>query len=245
LVVPLEEDDVSYPNKRAKIILYVGAVFSAFAVMTALKHLFGGGLGLPRFEAVGFDSIQLLGILPLALVGTLMGLLYHSFKKLTRVISLTKLFKNRPVLKAVICGLVLGSVGIVLPYTMFAGEEQMTLLTSSWSNTAVWILIATGIVKLLIIPFCINMGWRGGNIFPLIFCGVSVGYGIATISGIDSVLCVTVIVASLCGAAMRQPLAVIALLFLCFPISDILFLGAGAFIGSVIPVPKSLLENDT
>lgn len=33
----------------------------------------------------------------------------------------------------------------------------------------------------------INMGWRGGHFFPVIFSGVSLGYGLALLTGADPV----------------------------------------------------------
>jgi len=66
----------------------------------------------------------------------------------------------------------------------------MELLAEDWQSIPVLILLSTGLVKLFMGPFCINFGWRGGNIFPVIFSGVAIGFASATLIGIDSVFCV-------------------------------------------------------
>ena len=52
---------------------------------------------------------------------------------------------------------------------MFAGEAQTHLLMDSYLAIGAGALIATGLVKAALTPLCIQMGWRGGHFFPLIF----------------------------------------------------------------------------
>ena len=97
-------------------------------------------------------------------------------------------------------------------------------------------------LKVVATPLCLNFGWRGGNFFPCIFAGVSCGYGIAVFSGIDPMLCVTVVTTALVACMTRKPLLTLALLILCFPIDGILASGVAALVGSALPVPRGLMD---
>lgn len=90
---------------------------------------------------------------------------------------------------------------------------------------------------------CVNMGWRGGHFFPIIFAGIAIGYGMAAIAGIDPVFSLCVVTAALLGAVMRKPLMVVLLLFLCFPLISAIPMFIAALVGSRIPVPKSLTDG--
>ena len=102
------------------------------------------------------------------------------------------------------------------------------------------VLIATGLVKAMLTPALINLGWRGGHFFPVIFSGVSLGYGLAILTGADPVFCVAVCTASTMGAVMRQPVMVVGLLLMCFPLKGIVCMIIAAVIAAGIPLPKPL-----
>lgn len=104
---------------------------------------------------------------------------------------------------------------------MFAGETQADVLMETYLTIPAGVLIATGLVKAMLTPALINMGWRGGHFFPVIFSGVSLGYGLAILTGADPVFCVAVCTASTMGAVMRQPVMVVGLLLMCFPLKGI------------------------
>ena len=70
---------------------------------------------------------------------------------------------------------------------MFAGETQADVLMETYMAIPAGVLIATGLVKAMLTPALINMGWRGGHFFPVIFSGVSLGYGLALLTGADPV----------------------------------------------------------
>lgn len=119
---------------------------------------------------------------------------------------------------------------------MFAGETQADVLMETYLTIPTGVLIATGLVKAMLTPALINLGWRGGHFFPVIFSGVSLGYGLAILTGADPVFCVAVCTASTMGAVMRQPVMVVGLLLMCFPLKGIICM----IIAAGIPLPKSL-----
>lgn len=106
-------------------------------------------MGLGRFGHITVGRNELLAMLPLALVGALCGILYFYFAKGVKVI--TAPLEKHKVLLGIIGGLVLGGVGMLLPFTMFAGEHQMGEMMEIWQTLPIWLLFLTGIVKLLMI----------------------------------------------------------------------------------------------
>lgn len=123
---------------------------------------------------------------------------------------------------------------------MFSGEEQMAELIQGFSSMTALVLILTAVVKVIVCPLCVNMGWRGGNIFPVIFAGVSIGYGVALLTGLDPTFCVTVLATSVTVAVMRKPVLSVAVLLLCFPVADLVFMAVAALVAGIIPLPKIL-----
>ena len=236
-----KEDRATPPtplSKRNKMLFYLAAVVGGFAVMLTLSHYFGGGLGLPRFERAEWYPGEILWSIPLALVGVAGAYLFFSANLLTERLAL--LFKQHIILRTVLCGLLIGLIGSFLPLTLFSGEEQMGELIEGFAAMGAGVLIATGVVKLCVCPLCVNLGWRGGNIFPVIFSGISIGYGISLATGLDPTFCITVLATSMSAAVLRKPIIAIAVLLLCFPVADIIFMVIAALIGGAVPLPKIL-----
>ncbi|MEG0217055.1 MAG: chloride channel protein [Raoultibacter sp.] len=230
------DDAITLPKKR-KIICYLIAIAGALGAFFLLGSLFGRGGGLIHYSSLTLGTNELIWALPVALVGAVGGWLYHAFNALAKKIA--RLFGNKIVLRAVFAGVVLGAVGCVLPYTMFAGEAQMHVLSESWGSFGIAALFLTGIIKLFMGPLCVQCGWRGGNIFPVIFSGVALGYGMAALGGADPVFCIALCSAAVCGGVMRNPLMAALLLILCFPATAIVALFLAAALGSALPLPRA------
>ncbi|WP_417751491.1 chloride channel protein [Senegalimassilia faecalis] len=213
----------------------------ALAAFVGLGQVFGGGGGLPRFTAANVGAAELAWLVPLALAGTAAGWVFHASGGATQVLACK--MGARPVAKSLLAGAILALCGMALPYTMFAGEAQATMLQTAYAAIPAAALIATGFVKAAVTPLCINLGWRGGHFFPVIFSGISLGYGFALVSGVDPVFCVAACTAALMGTVMRQPLMAALLLIMCFPLKGVVVMLAAATIGAAIPLPKVLRVN--
>lgn len=231
---------VEVPRGR-KVAIYLLAIAGALGAFAGLGALFGGGMTLPRFTEVSIGALELAWCIPLALLGAAAGWLYHASGVLAR--RTARALGARPVLQAVIAGALLGLCGTLLPFTLFAGEAQTEQLAEAWGFMAVGALIATGFLKVLVTQACLGLGWRGGHFFPLIFAGISIGYGAAALTGIDPVFALCACTAGLLGAVMRQPLMTALLLFLCFPVKTAFVLLVAAALGAVVPVPRRWLEH--
>lgn len=242
-VAPLAADEredgsetVSLP-KTSKIILSFCAIAGALGAFLGFETMFGGGLSLPHYSDIGIGTAELVWFLPLAFVGCAGGWLYCVFDGVFKRLSAR--MGNRPVLKALVAGLVLAVIGIALPFTMFAGETQADQLNEIWTSMGAITLLATGFLKVLVTTLCLRFGWRGGHFFPIIFAGISIGYGMASLTGIDPVFCLCTCSAALVGAVMRKPLMALLLLILCFPMKGVFVMLAAAALGAAIPLPKA------
>ena len=223
--------------KNMKMLMYFVGIISGYGVLTLLQNALGGRLGLGRFPAIEkITGIEWAAAVPLAFIGVAAGMLYYLFMKMTK--AAVKPLAQNLVIRGIIGGIILGTVGIFLPYTMFSGEHEMVEVMNSWHEMGFALLLLTGTIKLLIGNICHEMGWRGGNIFPTIFSGVSIGYACALLLPIDPIFCVAVVTAALTATVMRKPLAVILLLLICFPVNGIIPMIIGAIIGGAIPIPK-------
>lgn len=219
--------------KTTKVIVYAFAVGGAFGVML-LRSVFGAGEGLPHFDAMSVGWHERALLVPLALAGAVVGLLYHAGDKLAGAAA--GRIGNCPVVKGLLVGVILGALGTVLPFVMFAGETQTETLANMWMTLGVPFLLATAVLKVLVTPLCLHFGWRGGHFFPTIFAGICLGYGFALLTGADPVSCLCICAGAVMGAIMRQPVMAVLLLFLVFPVRGFALMLAAACIGSGVAV---------
>ncbi len=228
-------------TKWMKIVIYIVAIAGAVLTVIMLSHHIGGGMSLPRYSEIAYGKEEFLWLIPVAIVGGMGGWLFCVSDVCFEHIG--ERLKGNPVLVPIIGGAILGACGMVLPLTMFAGEMQAEELNETWFTMSVMILLLTGFIKILVTAMCVNMGWRGGHFFPVIFSGIAIGYGMAMALGIDPVFSVCVATAAVVGGVMRRPLIAVLLLFLCFPLHSVMILAAGAVIGAYIPLPKKVKER--
>ncbi len=237
----LTESEKATLNKLKKLV-YIMAVAGGLGAMKLLGDIFGGGSGIPRFGRdvdIAVDDWK--WFLVVFIAGLIAGLIYVIAHKITVMIG-DKLINHR-VISCMLAGLGLAVIGLISPWTMFSGEHQMGELMEVWQNETAAGLIMITVLKLVLVNLCINLGWKGGHIFPVIFSGVSMGFAMAMILGIEPVFAVAVTTAALCGYIMRKPVMVIGVLLLCFPVTVIIPLTAAAYLGSIIPVPFAKNES--
>ncbi len=237
LATPIEEkldSDEQINPKSAKIASNIIAVLCSMGTILVLNQIFGRIGGLPRIGGFEITNIERLWGIPLALVGVAFGIIFILFEKITE-----KFFKKLQgklgiIVSATLGGAILGVAGTYFPLVMFSGEESISELTETYMSFAPYLLILSGFLKLLVTNVCIKSGWKGGHFFPVIFCGVSIGYGVAMLSGLDPAFCTAVITGGLLGMIMQKPIAVTLLLLLCFDVRIVPWILLSAFIGQII-----------
>lgn len=220
--------------KRQKLLQNIFAILGGLLICILLSRIFGGGTGLPHFEeAFQVGKAELLFLVPLLALGVLFGLEFKALNRLTD--KLAAPFREKRFLCAVGAGLILGIMGMVLPLSLFSGEAEMAELIAAPEAYGAALLFGTAVVKIALIQICLKFGWRGGNFFPAIFCGVCVGYACAAVFPCNAVFCCSVVTAALMTTIMRMPVAVSMLLMLCFPADGFLWILGAAFLVSLLP----------
>lgn len=225
-------------TRGMKALVYIFAIAGALLTFLLLSHHVGGGLSLPHYSDIQYGSDEIVWLVPMALVGAAAGWMFCVLDVYLERAS--GRMGDRPVMKSVAAGLILAVCGIVLPFTMFAGEVQAEELNEMWMGMSAAVLISTGLVKVAVTALCVNMGWRGGHFFPVIFSGISLGYGMSVLLGLDPVFCLCACTAALLGGVMRNPLMAVLLLFLCFPLEGVVAMAVAAVIGAYLPLPRAV-----
>lgn len=242
LVGKLEPDNKSEKygkkilKKKGRIVLYVCGILGGFLAFIGLSALFKTEGGLPRFPGhsiYGWNEWKWSVVF--ILVGVVCGLLFLCFDKITK--KLASFIKSKRILSCLIAGVVLAVVGYFIPASMLSGEHQLGGLMEQWKTIPIVILLVIAVSKMFLVNLCVNFGWRGGTIFPLIFSGVAVGYAMANITGVEGDFAVAIIAVTMYAYVSRKPATSVAIMILCFPITYIIPLAIGAFIASKIPAP--------
>ena len=120
---------------------------------------------------------------------------------------------------------------------MFSGETGLHSLLGEWRSYTAGALLLIAVLKGLLSTLCINLGWRGGNIFPIIYMGAAAGYAFALAvnaggSALDGSFAVALVLAAMYGFLSQKPVTVIAVLLLCFPVTYILPIAVAAFVSA-------------
>lgn len=222
-------------RRAAKVVLYAAAAGGALVGMRLAARLTGGMGGLPRFDAIQMPLSDGPWVIVCVLAGYLLACMFHASTLATG--RMADRIGDHPVIKGLACGIALGILGSCLPFVLFSGEEQSREIIGAWRGIPAIVLVLTACFKSLATPLCLSMGWRGGEIFPNIFTGVTCGLAIAALAGIDPMFCITTTTAAYVAGVMRKPLLAACLLLLCFPVTGLVWMVPCAFAGAYLPMP--------
>ncbi|HFJ9441023.1 MULTISPECIES: chloride channel protein [Bacillus] len=232
-----EGDQINEFSKGKKAIVYLATTFAGFSIYLLLSKFDNRGSFIVDFGEGSLSLNEWIAFLPLASIGAIVGFFY--FKLEFTLEKLIHPLKEYKLALGIIGGILLGITGTFLPYTLFSGEHQLKDLVLEWSHLSFWVLLLSGILKLCITAVCLNTGWRGGHIFPIIFAGSSIGYAIASIIPIDPIASVAIVTTAISSYALRKPIAITLLLLMFFPLNLLLPMLGAAAIGNAFPLPKN------
>ena len=238
----LDPSDYEF-RRKIKLVLYTASALGAIIGIALFTSVFGKESGVPHFDGVTPGANKLWWALPCILFGYLAILIYHTAS--TGFAKLDTRLGDHSVAKPFATGLILGILAVPLPYVLFPGEEQSFELMRNWASVSGTVLIATGLLKCAVTPLCINFGWRGGHFFPVIFAGIALGYGVASVGGFEPMFCVAITTATLVAGVQRKALVAIAMLLLCFPVQSIPWIGIACLVGASLPLPDGLTKKQS
>lgn len=244
IVGALEPDDTSehYRDKllakRTRIVFYVLSVVGAFASLHTLRSFFGGGSSLPRFarhHAVGWSQWK--WVVVLILLGIIAAMIYRGLDTLAE--KLAGCLGTHKIAAAVSAGALVGLCAHFLPQVLFSGETGLHALLVDWRGYTAAALAVIAFVKIALTTLCVHLGWRGGEIFPIIYIGATVGYAFTVAidtnganAMLDGSFAVAIVTAAMYAAHTKKPLTVVCVLLLCFPLTYILPITVAAFVAA-------------
>jgi chloride channel protein, CIC family len=150
---------------------------------------------------------DLLRAVPFSLVGGIAGVLFTLVFKWLR--KLMQPMNSHVVWRGLIGGLGMGIIGVLLPLTLFSGEEQTGLLIkqAQAAEIGLFMLIVLAISKLFATSLLLATGWKGGYVFPILFAGVALGMaGHILFPGTPIAVTVAATLAGALVATLRAPL---------------------------------------
>jgi H+/Cl- antiporter ClcA len=156
-------------------------------------------LGIYSFP--NFASPRIIDLGWALLVGVIAGFIGLMFKVIFGIMHLLfDRLKKRPVVSAVIGGLVIGAIGSFLPLTLYSGQNQLLQIIHNPAAYGIGILLIMMLVKTFLTSTSFASGFEGGPIFPLLFIGGTMGLaiskilifipqGVAVTAGMAGVIC--------------------------------------------------------
>jgi len=188
-------------------------------------------LGIYSFP--DYASPRLVDLWWALLVGVIAGGIGIMFKLIFGIVqhAFTRLNK-RPVVRAIIGGVVIGLIGSFLPLTLYSGQDQLLQILHNPAAFGIGLLLLLMVVKALLTSTSFATGFEGGPIFPLFFIGGTLGLAISKIlTFIPEGVAVTAGMAGVACAVFPLPLTVVLVLGLMGGQPDLL---PGIVIGAVI-----------
>ena len=196
--------------------------------MFNLAERFSGSLQLPRLP------LSRLGDLWWALlVGLIAGVIGIMYKLIFGIVNLVFIrLTKRPVVRAIIGGVILGLIGSFLPLTLYSGQDQLLQIIHNPATFGIGILLLLLLVKTVMTSTSFATGFVGGPVFPLLFIGGTLGLAISKIlTFIPEGVAVTAGMAGVACAVFPLPLTIIFLLGVMGGQTDLL---PGIAIGAVV-----------
>lgn len=230
-------------TRKEQIASGVTAGLTGLAVYELLNLIFGRSLSVPHLQGGVLILRDKVAVILLIVVGIAAGYLYLIFQKTSSWFFGKLREKNLAVLNAVLGGLILGLIGTALPMTMFSGGSDIQTMQYEYLKFTPYLLILIGVVKLFLTNVCIESGWRGGHFFPIIFSGLSIGYGFAAILHINEIVSVVLVTGALLGTVLQQPLGALALSLVFFPAKNVGWMLLASTVGGCVPVPVALRSD--
>lgn len=230
------EEDSPAPSRALSLIAGAAGFFVFFLVS---RTLFGGdGIAkVPLPEAApGQDWLVIVPILAGVVAGLAFRLLHAGAERVVL---------RLPSWAATTVGtLLFALLAAAIPLVRFSGHHELAeipQLFTAGDGGALWLLASA---KILVLVLCLAAGWRGGEIFPLVFIGSAAGAASAVLlPDVDPAAAVAAAMASTVAVGWRKPLAAFLVLILVVDGAPALPLLAGVGIGAIvdraIPSPNS------
>ena len=198
--------------KNYKRLLYGTIILFSLSMLLLLGHLDNKVSFITRFSKATLGSREFIFLIPLFIIGLLIVFYSRVLDKF--IAKIFKPLQKYKILTAIIGGVILGLLAITLPFMLFSGEHTLRQLINKSYLLGPTILLLIGLCKLLLSKVCINTGWIGGPIFPIMFSSAAIGMAFSFIFTINLPFAVAIVMSvTLAGIMENYKIAVILLIF--------------------------------
>jgi len=145
------------------------------SVSFAIYFLIAGStfLGIFDVPAYRYEDWQLFAAIPLGLVAGALALVTVVTIGLMK--RLTAPLTRWPIVRPVVGGIAFGLVGVVLPLTLFTGDNALPTVISDGAALGAGLLVAVVFAKMLVFAVCEATGFVGGPFLVMLFIGGTAG----------------------------------------------------------------------
>ncbi|MFO7699123.1 MAG: chloride channel protein [Acidimicrobiia bacterium] len=195
------------PRNRyvASIIPQLIASMIAFIIFYAVAgRTFLGSYDTPPYEFEIGDILIAMGLgvlsafLMMVFVGIILGVRW-----------VCALVPNRYVL-GIVGGALVGLIALALPLTVGAGQSQLGVAIDNSAALGIGLLVLVLFAKMVAMSLSLEVGFLGGNVFPMIFMGGTAGTIVhLAFPDIPLALAVGCMLAALPGSYLRAPISLV------------------------------------
>lgn len=205
-----------FPDSRLKKRIYVALTLVGVGGIIVCFHFFPqeGVFGLRKADMT-WSWQGLWVILPAIVVGWLFG---YFFVKLGEFSERRLHNGDYQVTKALLAGVLMVAGAMITPYALLSGEFFIQgFARHALSYSPAFLLIA-GFTKAILTNVGFALGWRGGTIFPAIFCSVATGAALAQFLPWMPRLTVTIVVTVAITVILNQSWLTAIILWFLLPV---------------------------
>ncbi len=205
------------------------------------RTVFGGegvaAIPLPTPSA-GAAWLLIIPALAGALIGICFRVVHHRAERWTSQFS-------RPWLVTVVGTLAFAGLAAAVPLTRFSGHHELGGVITLFDQGRGGALVVLALAKLAALVLCLVAGWRGGEVFPLIFIGAAVGAATALfVPGVNPAAAFAAAMAATLAAGWGRPVAGLFVLLLVVDLPVMVPLLVGCGVGIVVDRLVGLSAED-
>lgn len=239
-----EKRVISERQKLKKKIFYLLFIVNGLVSFFLLMKMTGQPSFISKMGESHWTWSELWIGLPLVVFGLLFG---KGYSLLTEFLKKHLVFWHEfPVRKALIGSISIFLIGVFVPNLLFSGQLSLSLAPFVGSQASFLVLTLIALLKLLFLQICLNTGWIGGDIFPIVFSAIIQGFAVSQLfPQTDRLLIVAIVSTSIAIAIIKSPLPVGIFMMLFFPLnlSPIILVTAAILLG-VKKVSSGLMEKN-
>jgi len=181
------------------------AAIAGFVIFYAVAgRTFLGSYEVPAYD---FEVLHLLVAIGLGVIAACVMLVFVGVAiAIKRVCALI----TNPYVLGFGGGAVVGLIAFALPLTLGAGQSQLGVVIDGAGQLGIGLLIVVLVAKMAAMALSLELGFMGGNVFPIIFMGGTAGIVVSLVfPDIPVALAVGCMLAAVPGSYLRAPVSMV------------------------------------